>query len=111
MLIGIQIISLVFALFMMYWVFLYYKKREITFLENLIWQLVWLGFIYLTFLPHTLSFLIEKVNITRVMDLAMILAFMILTVLGFSNYIRGRQLERKIEKIIRKLALKEMNEE
>lgn len=111
MLIGVQIISLVFALFMMYWVFLSYKKKEISFLENIIWQVIWIFFIYLTLFPKSLNFIIKTFKITRVMDLAMILAFMILTVLGFSNYIRGKEVERKIEKIIRKLAIKETEKE
>lgn len=106
MLIGIQIISLVFALFMMYWVFLHFKKRDINFTENVIWQIIWAGFIFLTLFPRSLDFIISSFQIVRVMDLAMILGFMILTVLGFSNYIRQKQIEKKIEKIIREIALK-----
>lgn len=105
MLIGVQILALIFALFMMYWAFLYYKKKELTLAENLFWQFVWLIFIFLTLFPKSLNFIITTFNITRVMDLAMIIAFMILTVLGFSNYIRQKEVEKKIERLVKEIAL------
>lgn len=110
MLIGVQIIALIFALFMMYLIFVHYKKRNLSFSENLFWQVVWLGFIYLTLFPHSLDPLLGTFKIIRVLDLAMIIAFMILTILGVTNYIRQKEIERKIEKLVKELAVRKDNE-
>jgi len=110
MLIGIQIIALVFALFMMYLIFVHYKKRDLTFAENVFWQIIWLGFILLTLFPHVLDPLLGAFKIIRVLDLAMLVAFMILTILGFSNYIGQKKINRKIEKIVKELAIKKIDE-
>jgi len=110
-LIGIQIIALVFALFMMYMIFVYYKKGDITRWENIFWQVIWLGFIFLTLFPHSFDFILGTFTITRVLDLAMLLAFMILTILGMINYISQKKLRKQIEKIVKELALKKVDEE
>jgi hypothetical protein len=40
------------------------------------------------------------------MDLLMVIAFMILAFIGFQNHVSNRRMERKIEELVRKEALK-----
>jgi hypothetical protein len=40
----------------------------------------------------------------------MVLAFMILAFLGFQNYVSNKKMEKKIEELVRELALKKKNE-
>jgi len=103
---GVQIIVILFAIFMVYVVFWYWKKKDIKGNEAIFWIILWGGFIVITLFPDILQNLTKKLFFTRVMDFLMIVAFMILTILGFSNYIRGKRLEKKIEEIVRKKALK-----
>lgn len=104
---GIQIISVSFAFFMLYITFLHFKRSNLSGYEFLFWVLLWSGFVILAIRPGLLDPLLEKLFITRAMDLLMIGAFMILSYLGFQNHIGVRNTQKKLESLIRQLSLKE----
>lgn len=106
--VGFQIILLFFALFMLYVIFLHWKRKEIAGLAFFIWLLIWGGFIYFTLFPRTLEPLSKELYTVRVLDLATIIAFMILTYITIENNIKLKDLEKKIEKLIRELTLKNL---
>jgi hypothetical protein len=64
-------------------------------------------FIFFSLFPKVLEPLIKELFIIRVMDLGMIVSFMVLTYILIETNIRARNLEKKIEKLIRKMALKD----
>lgn len=99
---GIQIISILFAFFMLYVAFLHWKRKDLGTSEYLFWFLLWCGFIGVTLFPNSLQNLTSLLFIARVMDLLMVLAFMILAYIGFNNYISNKKIEKKIEDLIRK---------
>lgn len=103
--IGIQILALLFAFFMLYLTFLHYKRDEISSGIFFLWIFLWLAFILLTLLPQILRPLIGPLRIFRVLDLLMLGAFVILTIVSFENHIKNRNLEKKIEKLARKEVL------
>lgn len=103
---GVQIIAVFFAIFMIYVAFLHWKRKDINGGEIFFWTLLWLGFIVVTLFPNILQNLTKMLFFTRVMDFLMVIAFMILAFLGFQNYISNKKMERKIEELIRKEALK-----
>lgn len=103
MITGVQIIAILFAIFMTYLAFINYKKRVITIFEWYLWLFLWIFFSSMTLFPKFLSFLIKPFKVARIMDLLMISAFIILAYLGFSNYIKVRGLEKKIEELVRRI--------
>ena len=103
---GVQIIAVLFAIFMIYVAFLHWKRKDINGGEIFFWIFLWLGFIVVTLFPDILQNLTKKLFFTRVMDFLMVIAFMILAFLGFQNHISNRRMERKIEELIRKEAIK-----
>jgi len=103
---GVQIITSLFALFMVYVAFLHWKRQEIKNEEMLFWILIWAGFLMFTLFPAVLSQLTKVLYFARIMDLLMVTAFMILAFLGFQNYVANRRMEKKIEELIRSEALK-----
>lgn len=102
---GIQIIAVFFAIFMIYVSFLHYKKDEISSFYFLIWFLLWLGFCFFAIFPFILNPVIRYLKIFRVMDLIMIIAFMVLTFSIFECNVRAQKIERRLEKIVRRLAI------
>jgi hypothetical protein len=102
---GVQIISILFAIFMIYVAFLHWKRKDINGGEMFFWFSLWLGFIIITLFPGILRDLTEILFFTRVMDFLMVLAFMILAFLGFQNYVSNKKMEKKIEELVRKKAL------
>lgn len=103
---GIQIVSVLFAVFMLYVAFLHWKRKELTTSEYSFWLLLWCGFIGVALFPNLLQKLTQILFIARIMDLLMVIAFMILAYIGFSNYISNKKMEKKIEDLVRKDALK-----
>ena len=107
--IGVQIIAILFAIFMIYVAFLHWKRKDINGGEIFFWTFLWLGFIIITLFPNILQNLTKLLFFTRVMDLLMVVAFMILAFLGFQNHISNRRMEKKIEELIRKEATKDVD--
>jgi hypothetical protein len=99
-LLGIQIISISFAIFMVYVTFLHYKRGTVNGREFSFWLFCWISFTFFTLFPRVLDPLLAQIFVTRAMDLLMIVAFMILTYLGFQNHIGVKNLQRQISKIV-----------
>jgi len=104
--IPLQIISLLFGLYMLYWSFLSYKKRLYYFNELVFWVIVWTAFILISLFPDTVKIILQTFEIIRVMDLLMILAFMVLSVITFKNYTENRVLKKKLSDLVRSEAIK-----
>jgi hypothetical protein len=103
----LQIVCVIFGLLMMYVVRIHRVKEHLQLLEFQIWLAIWFGFIFLTIFPQTFSGLAQTLKIARVFDLLVIIAFMVLTYLTFTNRIMYKKLEKKLEQIIRKKTLDE----
>jgi len=103
---GIQIITVFFALFMLYISFVHYKKANIDRREYVLWTGIWLVFIYFAIFPRILDPLLSRLFVTRAMDLLTIVAFMILAYLGFQNHVGIKSLQKQITKLVRSEALK-----
>lgn len=101
----LQIVCILFALLMLYIIRIHRLKQNIPAAEFRMWIIVWVAFIFLTFFPQTTAGLAETLHISRVFDLFVILAFMVLTYITFMNRVHYERLERKLEKIIRKNAM------
>lgn len=104
---GVQIIAILFAIFMLYVAFLHWKRKDIGGAEIFLWTAIWLGFILVALFPDFLLNITKKLFFARVLDLLIVIAFMILAFLGFQNYVANRRMERKIEELVRKEALKD----
>lgn len=103
---GVQIISILFAVFMIYVAFLYWKRKDINGKEIFFWIFLWLGFIFVTLFPDVLQGITKKLFFARVMDLLMVIAFIILAFIGFQNHVSNRRMEKKMEELVRKEAIK-----
>lgn len=103
---GIQIIAVCFAGFMLYVTFLHYKRQNINRPEFVFWLIIWIIFIFFTLFPKVLDPILTDLFVTRAMDLLSIVAFMILAYLGFQNHVGIKSLQRKIDSLVRDLTLK-----
>lgn len=103
---GVQIIAVLFAIFMLYVAFLHWKRKDINGGEILFWGTIWLGFIIVTLFPKILESISQFFFFTRILDLLMLVAFMILAFIGFQNYIANRKMEKKIGELVREETLK-----
>jgi len=103
---GIQIISVCFAGFMLYVTFLHSKRGNLNKLEFYLWTFLWLAFVYFALFPKVLDPVLAQLFVTRTMDLLMISAFMILAYLGFMNHVGIKNLQNQIRKMVSQKAIK-----
>ncbi len=103
----IQILGALFGLFLMYLAFMNYKRKELTINEWAFWTVLALGFSVISLAPEILNPLIRTLNISRKMDLLIIAGFMLLTGAVFHSNIITVKTQRKVEELVRKLAIEE----
>ena len=107
MVLGIQIVGLLFGIFMIYYSFIHYKRKEFSIREFLIWLMMWFIFIYVAVFPHSLDFIVKKtLNLTRPLDFFIISGFMTIIALFFYTYTLVKINQKKLNYIVRKVAKK-----
>ena len=106
MVLGIQIAGFLFGLFMIYYSFLNYKRREFTVKEFSFWLILWIGFIIVTLFPFVLDPIVKIGGFFRALDVLIISGFLFLIAAVFYNYTITRKNQKKLETIVREIAMK-----
>jgi len=109
MLAGIQILGIIFGLVMLYFTFYYHKRKDFSKIDVFLWFLIWSSFIFVILLPKTVEWLIEPLHIIRVLDLLIIVSILTLFAIVFFMYWINRSNEKKIDELVRKIALNELD--
>ncbi|MBS3119283.1 DUF2304 domain-containing protein [Candidatus Woesearchaeota archaeon] len=105
MVLGAQLIGIIFGLGVLYLTFLYFKRSEFTRNEWGLWTLLGTLFILLSIFPEFLDPIIVKFQFARTLDFLIILGFMFLIAATFYTYVVTRQTQRKLESLVRRLAI------
>ncbi len=105
MIIGIQIIGILFSFSMVYFAVLHYKRSEISKTEIFTWLLIWSFAIVVIIFPEILRGFSNAFLVTRVFDLMVIGGFVVSLSLVATSYVKTKKLEKKIEDWVRKDAL------
>lgn len=101
-----QIISTLFALFMMYVVNIHRRKHALSKIEVLAWMSMWMVFIIIALFPNLLLGVVDILHFARVFDLLVVMAMMILTTIVVISYFSQKDSKKKLEEFVRKEALK-----
>jgi hypothetical protein len=111
MITGIQILGILFGLFMIYLTYIYQKRRELSAKEGLFWSALWVAFVLISVVPSALNFLVKDVlSMSRPLDFLIIVGFMFLIGVTFYNYRSLKRSERRLEEIVRKIAITKAGE-
>ena len=106
MLIGVQILVVLFALFMLYYSFIHYKRKEFNKNTFILWEIVWALIIIFVMFPITLFPLASILTLSSTFDLLLVLGLLFLFSLNYYTFILTKKTERKIEKLVRNIAEK-----
>jgi len=106
MIIGLQIIALLFAFSMVYFALLHFKRKEISKTEITSWLIMWTAAIIVIVFPELLRTFASTFLVTRVFDLMVIGGFILVISMVSIAYVRTRKLEKKLEELVRRQALK-----
>ncbi|MBD3279115.1 MAG: DUF2304 family protein [Candidatus Pacebacteria bacterium] len=102
-----QIIAIFFAAFMIYVVRIHFRKLKLSKLELSFWYSLWLVFIVIALFPDWLLGITQILQFTRVFDLLIVIALMILTTIVIMSYFLQRENSKKLEEFVRKQAIEE----
>jgi hypothetical protein len=105
MVLGIQVFGALFGLVLIYLTFLHYKRKEFTLTEWGFWTILALLFATVAVFPQLLDPIVESLSLARTMDLFIILGFMFLIAAVYYTYTIVRGNQKKLEEIVRKIAL------
>ena len=104
MVLGIQIVAFLFGCFMAYYSFISFKRREFERKEFIIWIIIWILFMIGSLIPNALDPFFKKLNFARRLDVYVVAGFLFLIGITFYNYTIARRNQKKIERIVRKIA-------
>lgn len=107
MIVGLQITGILFALFMIYFALLHFKKGQLNGMEITSWIIIWVLLILIIIFPEIVRTYAISFSISRVLDLLIGGAFIVIFIMVGSAYVRVNKLEKRVEDLVRKLALKE----
>ena len=107
MILGLQITAIVFALAMIYFAVVHYKKGQLNGIEISIWIIIWSLTIFIVAFPELLRTYARAFSVSRVLDILIAGGFILVISMVSSAYVRTKKLEKKMEELVRKLALKE----
>lgn len=103
---GVQIISIIFIFFMLYVVQIHFRKRELSRLETIFWYLTFASLAIIVVNPDTAQFLINTFAVSRLLDLIMIVAFMVIFYMLIDTRIQLHKFRSKLEEKVRAEAIK-----
>jgi len=106
MVLGVQIVGILFGAFMAYYSFLHFKRREFSRGVLVFWLLVWLAVVVVSIVPKALDPIATTLNFVRVMDLLTVVGFMFVVGIVFYNFSITKKTEKKVEELVRQLAMK-----
>jgi len=102
---SVQILGILFVLWMTYLTFFHYRRKEFTFWEYSFWQIAWLGLAAVIIFPKSTSFITRTFGFYRALDFLTVGAIILLLGVTFRNYVLLRRLQRQLEYAVRKIAL------
>ena len=106
MVLGIQIAGFLFGLFMIYYSFLNYKRKEFTVRESLFWISLWVVFILFSLFPFILDPVIKPLGFFRAFDFFIMGGFLFLIAAIFYTYTVTRKNQKRLEAVVREMAIK-----
>ncbi|MFA5142339.1 MAG: DUF2304 domain-containing protein [Candidatus Woesearchaeota archaeon] len=108
MLIWLQVVGIIFALSMIYITLLFYRRNEIRFTDLLVWMPIWLFFIYGVVFPRSLDFFVQTFNVKNAVELFTIAGFMFMVGIVFYLFKIIRQLQNKMARLVKAVALRDV---
>ena len=106
MVLGIQIAGILFGLFMIYYTFLIFKRREFTRTEFSLLSVFWALFIFIAAFPYLLAPIVKSFGFLRALDLLVISGFIFLIASIFYTYTITRKNQKQLETVVREIAIK-----
>lgn len=105
MLVGIQLLGMLFGIIMIYFSYLYYKRGNYSKKSLILWTLAWGAVIIIFGVPQIIYGLMNMLAINRTADFFTTIAIVFLTSIVFYLYTIVKRTEKKMEDLVRSIAI------
>ena len=105
MVLGIQIAGALFGVFVMYYTFLKYKRKEFGSGEYLLWMVLWVMFTAISLFPNWLNPIVSTLSFARTFDLLVTVGFLFVIGLTFYTYTIVNRSRKQVEDVVRQIAM------
>ena len=102
----IQYFATFFALVMIYFTYLFFKRKSFALADFIIWASVWVLFIFAVVFPQKLNIFLETFDIVGAIDFIAIFALIFIFALVFYLHVVVRNMQHKLEKVVRDTAVR-----
>ena len=102
----IQMVGILFGLGMLYLTFLNWKRKEFTGKEYGVWIVLWIAFCVVALFPQILDSIVINFAFARRLDVLIISGFIFIVALTFHTYRIVRASQKKVEDVVRAIAIK-----
>ncbi len=111
MIIGIQLLGILFGIIMIYFSILYYKKKNYNKKSLTLWLITWFAVIIIFAIPEIIYRFMDLLAIQRTADFFTAGAIIFLTTIVFYLYTVVKKTQYKMEHLVRELAIKEAKQQ
>ncbi len=108
MLFGIQLLGIFFVLVMIYFSYLFYKKKTYNLRSLLLWVGIWIAFLILVMFPTVIYGIMSSLQIERTVDFFAVSGLLVFAVILFYLYGIVKKIETNMEDLVRKIAIKKV---
>ena len=108
MILGLQIIAIIFAFLMIYFAVLHRRRGELDRTEIISWVTIWAVTIFIVIFPEILRTFAKTFFITRLFDLMIVGGFVLVIVMVTRAYVSTKRMEKKLEDYVRRESLKDV---
>ncbi len=108
MILGLQIIAIIFAFLMIYFAILHRRRGELDRIEIISWVTIWMVTIFIVIFPEILRTFAKTFFITRLFDLMIVGGFVLVIVMVTRAYVSTKRTEKKLEEYVRDEALRDV---
>lgn len=105
----LQILITVFALFAMSRIYIQWRKNHVGISAFFFWLIIWSGIVVFAYWPGLMSSISGFLGIGRGVDVFVYFGIMLLFYLSYRIYIHHEELNHKLNRVIKELALKDIN--
>ena len=102
---GIQALVVLFGIGLLYLSYVYYRRRDFSKSDFSLWVIIIIGGMVPIMFPESFEFLLTPLTIYSVFDLLTVGGLVVLFAITFRIYKVTRQNERKVDEVVRSLAM------
>jgi len=102
---GIQLLGIIFALGLLYASYMNLKKKSFTINEYIFWSVISIAIIITALFPSIFNPIVETLNFKRTLDFLTVVGFLFLITGLMYVYIVVRNLNNRLEKLARNIAV------